>query len=104
MATVVHLDKYDSFASARRKLAQAPAPVGLVVPGECAGVRRLIEMKLLRRLGEDMGLDLTVISTDPEIRHLASQAGIPLCWSIGGFRHRARLRGAGNLVAMLRAL
>src|SRR2546422_216851 len=54
MSTVIQLDKYDTFASARGKLAQAVAPVGLVVPGECVGVRRPIEMKLLRRLSEDM--------------------------------------------------
>ncbi len=104
MATVIQLDKYNTFASARRKLAGAVPPVGLVVPGECAGVRRPIEMKLLRRLSEDLALDLTIISADPEIRHLANNAGLPLCWTVGGFRHRARLRGAGSLVAMLRAL
>jgi len=104
MSTVIRLDKYDTFASARLKLAQAPGPVGLVVPGECVGVRRPIEMKLLRRLSEDLALDLTIISADPEIRHLASQAGMPLCWSVSGFQHRTRLRDAGSLVAMLRAL
>src|SRR5262249_42143327 len=104
MSTVIRLDKYDTFASARLKLAQAPGPVGLVVPGEGVGVRRPVGMKLLRRLSEDLALDLTIISADPEIRHLAGQAGLPLCWSVSGFQHRTRLRGAGNVVAMLRAL
>jgi hypothetical protein len=82
LGTIVIVEKDDSFASTRSKMAGAGSRIGLVIPRDCRALYRSLAFKMLRRWTEGCGVQVTIISRDPPLKRLCQEFGLPICPSV----------------------
>ncbi len=76
---IIRLDPEDDHHSAREKLRWAKAPrVVLVWPGRGRALVRRLDMVLLQRQAQALGIQLGLISFDPQVEVIAEELGIPI--------------------------
>jgi len=92
--TVIDLHVHDDMASLRYRLDQVEdGRVGLRLPWDLGFLSRELDFDLLRREAQRRGLEVAVISEDPERRALASDCGVPAFVSAASAARKARWNG-----------
>lgn len=92
--TVIDLRVHDDLASLRYRLDQVDdGRVALRLPWDLRFLSRELDFDLLRREAQRRGLEVAVVSEDPERRQLASGSGVPAFPSVEAAAEKARWNG-----------
>ncbi len=100
MKQIIQLEKDDDLASIRTKLETAElSQVALVIPRDYNLLDNDPALQLLRRAAQDAGVEVGLVTRDPELAERASAFGIPSFGSVGQARRgqwrMKRLAGSG---------
>ena len=80
---IINLDPQDDYSSARDKLSWARAPqVVLVWPRRGSPLNRRLDLVLVQRHAARLGLELGLVTFDPEVIEIAEQLKIPVYSSL----------------------
>lgn len=92
---VIELDANDDYASVRSRLeATGARHVAVVIGPRCRRLRSVVALRILRAYADDLGVDLTVISSDGALRHLARDLGLRTSRSPGALARQRRMERA----------
>ena len=87
MPRVVFADEQDDIASLRTKLeGVGDGSVAVVVPRENQALVSPIAIRLLQRHGEALALDISLVSSNPSLRRIASEEGLRVFGSPQAYR------------------
>ncbi len=91
--TVLEVQAEDDFASLRYRLrALSPGRVALDLPWDTQFLSRQVDFDLLRREAEAGGLEIAIVSADPQRRGLARVAGFPAFADVAAAQHARKWR------------
>ncbi|MBN1955493.1 MAG: baseplate J/gp47 family protein [Anaerolineae bacterium] len=100
MTAVIHLQEDDDLAVLRDHLRQAQDQrVALVLPWDARFLADPLDCELVRREAERTGVQVAIVSQDPERRAMIRRAGLAVFSSADGAAAAARWRQGGQPVA-----
>lgn len=76
---IVNIEPHDDYGSIRDKLLWTKAQRAVLVwPGRGTALNRRLDLVLLKRLGQQRGIAIGLLTFDPQVQELAQQLSIPL--------------------------
>jgi hypothetical protein len=88
---IIELEDHDDVNTIRDRLLTAQTPrVLLVIPWDSASLRKPVDLQVVQRFGEANGIEVAIVSSEPEIRAIAHEIGLPAFRSVNAAQGTAR--------------